>query len=1740
MGPAPARVIRHWQRRDAAETIQHGSVSSAGRCAAAGPEPEEVELVAGSASRRPTRRSGTAIALVVVAIAAVAAGVVLQGRPAGPPGASPTGPIAASSSPPVAEAEWTDLDLAPVELAATLEPDASDDAGLQPQTAFTLSSRTGEAARSLAARLEVTPAVDLTVADGPDAATAIVRPATPLAAGTLYRFALHAADGALAGSWAFRVRGPVEVTSTIPGDATSGVPVATGIEVTFDQEGVADMADHFSIEPTVAGRFERHGRTQVFVPSGLAASTTYTVTIGKGLARTGTDLALAADVVFRFETEGPGSDVARLLFGRDVIQTGPDQRPMVAVRAIVPEAPDGTPGDPPSSARVVLYRLPSLEVAARTLADFLAAPRWTEYSDPLMPTTGLPVSARFNAKLEPLTGELSLIRFPAAPETGWYIVELAGDRPAHAFLQVTRVSAWVSTLTDRTVVWANDVVTGRAVAGATVAVGDGPVFATSGADGLAIGPTPAALVPAAIVSGKDEAAGAQPAPLLRVTSGSDVLLVPFDVGSGGDAYRGEWSEKTEPADETYWALLATDRGVYRRTDTIEAWGYLRGRDDGRVPATAQVRLVESGTGRDASAAPIASLQVTPGADGAFLASLPIREAPLGAYAVQVLVDGRVVAARWMEVTIIRKPAYQLAVTPNHLAVVVGTKVAWTTTATFFDGTPVASLDLALSSSQFDGERTVTTDAAGKVVLTVAARPADPSESGWEDPDVLAVDGRPQGPESGEIWGDGSIVVFPSALDLQATGVVAGGRLRVTGTLASVDLAKVERAIAHGTWEGDAAGAPLGGRRIQVRITELIPVREQVGFDYDFIAKEVRPVYEYHTERKAVRTLTVESAADGAILVSSAIPDATRDYEVVLTATDAAGRIQHRTITAGTAPADFWATSGIAFRTSDGRLAGAEPYGIGDRIVWRMVDDGEALPSGGPERYLYLVAQRGLRSAVVTDSSTFRRVLAEADAPGVFVIGVQFNGITYAPKAAAWANFDSAEREIRVAVSADQARYEPGGTATLSVRTTRPDGSPVSATIVIQAVDEKLYAMDGATVPTPLADLYQRVDSGILRLTATHQVPTRSGPEGEGGDATGGGPRSDFEDTILFRELRTDATGRALTTVHLSDDLTSWHVTASAVTADLEAGVGERLVPVGLPFFVEVTTADTYLLGDRPEIRVRAFGDALEAGDKVDFTVSSAALGLPSTTIHGTAFSASRIALPALVEGTPSVTVSATAPGRMDGSGVPLSDALTRTFEVVGSRLTATQTSSRLVADGLPAVPTGADRSTWTFADAGRGRLVPILAAIAQPGGVRLDRALAQSLARSVLIATFGRDPATLPPDALQKDRYLIESVHDDAGALTGAGAPLVPFGSPDPWLAARVAVLAPDDLDAHALHDVLLTIRDAPGTKRDLQIAATAGLAALGEPVLGDLQEARRQSDLTPSERLWLALGFEAAGDDVTAAALERELLNAEGERLGSWVRLRFEQTADGADATALLSVVAAGLGDPLADGLADYARENPAVDSVNALELVAEARHRIERLPAAAASFAWTVDGRRTVQTLGPGGTFSMPLTRAQAGTLAVEALSGSVIAAVEARVAVAPSTVVPHAALKLVRTEPASPIPANRVVTVNLRATFAAAAPDGCYEVVELVPSGLAPLSVGLGERGDSGVVWPDSVVGQEVRFCAFNSEETGHDVRLRYLARVVGEGTFAWEPATMELPGHPELTAITPATTVRIGAR
>ena len=81
-----------------------------------------------------------------------------------------------------------------------------------------------------------------------------------------------------------------------------------------------------------------------------------------------------------------------------------------------------------------------------------------------------------------------------------------------------------------------------------------------------------------------------------------------------------------------------------------------------------------------------------------------------------------------------------------------------------------------------------------------------------------------------------------------------------------------------------------------------------------------------------------------------------------------------------------------------------------------------------------------------------------------------------------------------------------------------------------------------------------------------------------------------------------------------------------------AGEGSLLIPVGLPFFAEATIAPEYLVSDRPEIGLRAFGTALKATSKVTFAVDSDTLGLHVTGLHADAFQTVKVALRQLTLG----------------------------------------------------------------------------------------------------------------------------------------------------------------------------------------------------------------------------------------------------------------------------------------------------------------------------------------------------------------------------------------------------------------------------------------------------------------------------------------------------------------------------
>ena len=515
------------------------------------------------------------------------------------------------------------------------------------------------------------------------------------------------------------------------------------------------------------------------------------------------------------------------------------------------------------------------------------------------------------------------------------------------------------------------------------------------------------------------------------------------------------------------------------------------------------------------------------------------------------------------------------------------------------------------------------------------------------------------------------------------------------------------------------------------------------------------------------------------------------------------------------------------------------------------------------------------------------------------MGVWFNGRTYlAVNYGYQLRFLPDERELNIEIAPDAERYAPGDDVTLELTVTDQEGNRQPDTEVnVAVVDEALFLIQGAQTYNQdiLDSIYVPVAAGILRTYASHQYPNDFQAVEQGGD---GGARLNFADLVFFGEVTTGGDGRASITFTLPDNLTSWRVTAQGFNDALFAGTAVRNIPVGLPFFVDVTMNSEYLVADRPEITLRSFGADLLGGDEVSFKVSAPSLGMDEPVeVRADAFGSVRVALPELREGIHEVLI--------EGKSGDLEDSLIRTVRVIESRLVSAQTRFYEWSEGLRVEGSADGPTRVLFSDHERGRYYGTLQQLTWGYGDRVDQMLARDVAAE-LIEVFYED-VELRGQEFDASLYQTPS----------GGIALLPYSGEDLALSARVAAVSPDRFGAAGLNEYFLEVLESRNETRERQVIALYGLAALGEPALVPLQTLLIEPDLTWRERLYAGLALVEAGDDTGARGLFQSLVDEFGESRAPGYRLRVGQDQDDVlEATSLAAILAAGAADPLASQL--------------------------------------------------------------------------------------------------------------------------------------------------------------------------------------------------------------------------------
>ncbi|HXH20822.1 MAG TPA: Ig-like domain-containing protein [Dehalococcoidia bacterium] len=1646
------------------------------------------------------------------------------------------------------------------ELGLALEPLQHDAEGVPVDAHFVFTSLMPMERDSVAKSIRVTPEAHLEIAASSPYEFHLV-PREALQPGAVYRFTF-APPGARVplASWAFQVKSPLRVVQTLPSHEANNVPIDSGIEITFSHDNLVDPQSFVEITPLPEGHFELRKRTLVFVPRQLQPETLYTVRVRPGIKVANSDLSLADDLTFQFET-GSGSRAS-----------GPVPGPYFAFMHKIGEwgtrdAPIITIQTSDTSIREVameVFAYPSLDAFVKDIEAREQVPYWAQYTrnKTTVDTGRLALVSSFTAAVEgsrrpdfgvPLTR--LFVRMPDALSPGYYLLQtMHANAPVQAFLQITDLGTYLAVSESSTLVWVNDVSTGQPVSGAAVRLSGGEVLGRTDGQGVSQFATPSSLLSSttAIYNQRttvalsyftvtDAAGRAAVVPL------SPVLPVAMSGRCGAFTDYAFYSGSSD-----YWSFLVADRPLYKPDDVVRFWGVAIPRDS----RAAGGELVAELTGRayeayeEAQTGPKVTLQSTDW--GTFTGEYSLSGVEPGYYTLSVRDSKGLVSSASFQVANYVKPAYQLSVRPARPAYFSGEQVDVSISAAFFDGTPLPGLDLQINSGR--GGSTLTTGPDGRASLTFTAAASDSGAS------LTSISVSPAGPEQGEVTTDAYVAVFPAAVQLEAGAKYESGTVFVDGRVMNVDPSRFENigdVYGYGNFRPGKQPAhltgPAAGQAVRMVVTPRFYEAVEVGERYDFVNKVSRKVYRYQERDGTPFEITTVSDAAGRFSLSFPAPEGSH-FQLRLESTDSAGRTAALHVYAAAfayGGSDIGGIASISIgRESEsfGGFFGVPPqaYEIGQEVAAVFRRGNTAPPSGDQNRYLFYEGQRGIRHYQVQDNPEYRITFGDRHVPSAAIRGVYFNGFTYVEaQYGPTIVFNPASRELSIQVRSLQESYEPGTEASVEVQVRDAAGRPAQAEVNLAAVDEALFAVrDFNPYSTDiLGALYRQLPPGIVRTYASHQYP----PEyfevgGRGGD---GGVREDFADVAYYGTVRTDASGRARVSFKLPDNVTSWRVTAYGFTKDLKAGSGRGSVVATLPFIVDVTLNDDYLVEDKPIVRLRSFGSKLEPGARVQYRLSAPSLAADEILLEGGAFEEAQASLPRLTLGRHAITVRASAGA--------LEDAVVRQIEVVEARLMAPRvTFYEDVSSGarLQGSPTG--RTTVTFIDGGRGQLYQRLLGLRFVYGDRVDQALARVVADRLLADYFGETAEALPfnPDVyIRAPSGYAGYTSPRPGVFSPTprppGVSILPYSDGDIAVTARVAALAPDLFGRERLRGMLMAVASDHRETPERVLIALYGLAALGEPVLLDLQALEGHPDLTWRGRLYLALGLHARGDDAGALRIFEAMMEEAGEDLHPWTRLRAgDDEDDSIEATALAALLAIGLRDSRAESLMRYVQENYTRDTLLYLEELQYLQEALPRALPTAVSFRYEAGGRAEEVVLERGATKSLSLTAEELAGLGITVREGRLAAVTRySAPAAAGATASPDISVRrtiLVGGRPAGIIPASGLVQVKIEVSFGPQAPDGCYQVTDFVPSGLKVVTKSsLAQsfappvlRGSGPVVIPYLAEPQKISFCVGKGGGS-----YSYYARPSQKGEYVWEPAAVHNQRAPAVIAFSDASRVVI---
>lgn len=1555
----------------------------------------------------------------------------------------------------------------------------SDSLGVSPTSAFKLVFDRAPDEKNLASSLRVEPSQPFQLKKV-SAGEYNMEFEKPLSKDSIYRFTLSDKNTGTEQSWAFQTKKSLNVLRTLPRDKGVQVPVNSGIEITFSHENIENPEKYFEISPKTGGRFELHKKTLVFVPDKLEEDTIYTVTIKKGLGVNGSEDTLENDYTFRFQTAAPAqNNDSRTHFGfSDTMysftpQSVPALQVYTNTNMIDTEVP------------VELFNYPDAGSFLKDLKSISTRPGWavSENKSAGYDEAKLAKSATVNARIvkqQNVYWETNYLLLPSSLPEGYYLARAdVNGQKYYAQFQVNNASVYILTTEGKSLAWLNDSATGKPLTGAELLL-DGGSSVKSDKNGLAV-------LNEQLPSSSD-ASGCYF--LVKPSSG-----LPFVAQVRSALYQPYYgSYYNSDTTDNYWTYLYLDKGIYLPEDIVNVWGVIKPRDGSSSAADAVLELVryDYSTNGDPNISVLTSQNVKISPNGTFTGSLKLSNFNPGSYEVRVKVGENILLTHYLQVMDYVKPVYRLDVTPDRNYMYAWEKVNFTIQASFYEGTPVSGVKLNYNgnlSGNTVSSGSLVSDASGASAIAMSPTTA---EAGWRPLSLGVSIGNTEAEEQ-QINAYSQVTIFPKDTMIEVLTDTEGKNGSATITTNRIDLSKLE-----GKTSGYYSEEEYRGASVDIPLTAKLYERhyekKKTGDYYDYINKVKRDTYEYNEVQNLVKEYSFQTVDGKYELKFNA--DKEKNYYLEVYGKDSEGRAITETKYLYSWVYYYpFATSTYSIETDNTN----KQYKLDENVSVKVKYNLEEPFSGNTRRYLFIRMKNGVLDFTVQSDPSFNFGYDHTLIPNMYVKAVCFDGNNIYDAGIQQYNYDRTQKQLSIAVKPDKESYRPGDTVKLSFDVKDAEGKPCSAEINVSVIDEAYFSISEQYVDT-LYGLYgPAVSSGLISDYFSYKDMYATGnPMAEGGEGGDMNVRKDFKDSALFTAVTSGTDGKAEASFKLPDNLTSWRITYQGVTDDLKAGNGKVNISSKLPFFVDTIFNKTFITGDSPSIMARAYGTELSGNAEVGYkvTVTNSGGETKTYTSSGKANTIAEIPLGSFAAGNYTVQVEA--------SSGSLRDALERSFKVSDSLLETTKVDYISLASDTVLLNNAKGLTSLVFYGEDSSMLYKELHRLYWSWGRRLDQKLAVKVAGGLLQKYFN------------EEIYMDEEPDISKYQTEDGGLALLTYDSSNPALSAKMCSFAAGDIDSKALASYFRKLLESDSTIQEDIAYAYWGLAALKEPVLLDIRNLLEAEGNTPQIKLILGVALAEMGDFQGARAVYEDAMAKMGKVTDTFAYLEYGTRDESIDATALCSLIALRTNAQEKLKLFSYINSNSTSELLVNLERMIFVTDYIKSV-SLDSSFNYELDGVKKQVGLQKGSFYRLTLTPEQLSRLKFTDVQGKVVVAASYVSPVSEVMAKADSPVSLKRNystggSAGSSFSRSDTIQVTLTPVFGENAPDGYYEITDILPAGFRYVS-GSGNTYS----YLDEVTGQKVVFGYYYSKKKANG-SISYYAKAVTPGAFTADNAAI----------------------